>query len=110
MDLYGLVVRMELLEGHENDFDALVSETLGAVKRSEPGTLCYLAHVVEGSARSRVLFELYRDETAFEAHEHSPHVRRFLEERASHLAREPEVWRVTPEQGTVRAGLVQSFG
>lgn len=109
MYLYGLVVRMELAEGHEAAFDALVFETLGHMKRSEPGTLCYLAHRVEGSPRSRMLFELYSDQEAFEAHEQSPHVRRFLEERAAHLEREPQVWHITPGPGMVRAALAQSF-
>jgi quinol monooxygenase YgiN len=99
ISMYGLVVRFELRHGHEAAFDALVDETLGVVERAEPGTLLYVVHRVEGSPSSRVFVELYGDEAAFEAHEHSPHVRRFLRERAAHLASEPKLWRVTPGPG-----------
>jgi quinol monooxygenase YgiN len=36
---------------------------------------------VEGEPRQRIFYELYRNRAAFEAHEQSPHTRRFLAER-----------------------------
>lgn len=100
--LYGLVVRFELRDGHEDAFDALTSETLASIRLAEPGTLAYVVHRDALDARLRVFYELYRDEAAFEAHEQAPHIRRFLAERKGHLAREPEVWRVAPTVGVVR--------
>jgi quinol monooxygenase YgiN len=100
--LYGLVVRFELLDGHEQDFDALAAETLRCVRSAEPGTLVYLTHTESGSATVRVFYELYRDRDAFEAHEAMPHVRRFLAERSGHLRADPEVRRVDPLGGLVR--------
>jgi quinol monooxygenase YgiN len=100
---YGLVVRFELLEGHEDAFDALAEETTAAIRSSEPGTPVYLTHREAGSSGVRVFYELCRDEAAFKAHEESKHVRRFLAERAQHLRGEPLVWRVSSLAGVVRA-------
>lgn len=36
---YGLVVRFELLDDHEDDFDSLTGETLVSTRSSEPGAL-----------------------------------------------------------------------
>ncbi len=36
---YGLVVQFELIDGHEEAFDALTAETLAAIRTTEPGTL-----------------------------------------------------------------------
>jgi quinol monooxygenase YgiN len=104
-DGYGLVVRFDLLDGHEDAFDALTAETLRAIRAEEPDTLIYLTHREAGSSNVRVFYELYRDVGAFEAHEAGAHVRRFLFERTAHLRREPEVWRVAPSAGVVREGL-----
>jgi quinol monooxygenase YgiN len=83
--VFGLVVRFELAQGHEEAFDRLVSETIQKMETNEPRTLVYLAHSLPGSARARLFYELYSDESAFDAHERSPHVRRFLAERSNHL-------------------------
>lgn len=102
---YGLLVRFDVIEGHEEAFDALTAETLRAIRVDEPGTLIYLAHLDAGSPSVRVFYELYRDVAAFEAHEATSHVRRFLSERTAHLRGEPEVWRVAPKAGVIREGV-----
>jgi len=101
---YGLVVRFEVLAGHEEAFDALTAETVARIRSEEPGTLVYLTHREPGSSSVRVFYELYRDVAAFDAHETSEHVQRFLRERAAHLQSEPLVWRVAPQAGVVRGG------
>jgi hypothetical protein len=40
--VFGLVVRFELLEGHEEAFDGLVAETLPEIRAKEPGTCLYV--------------------------------------------------------------------
>jgi quinol monooxygenase YgiN len=102
---YALVVRFELLPGHEAAFDELVAETLELIAVEEPGTLAYVSHVAADSVSVRVFYELYRDRAAFEAHEATPHVRRFLAERAQHLRTDPQVWFVSPVSGLVREGI-----
>jgi quinol monooxygenase YgiN len=66
---------------HETLFDALVADTAAAIRGSEPGTLVYACHHVDGEPQQRIFYELCRDRTAFDAHEQSPHTRRFLAER-----------------------------
>lgn len=102
-DRYGLVVRFELLDGHDEAFDALTAETVAMIRAEEPGTLSYIAHREPGSPGIRVFYELYRDEAAFEAHERGAHVRQFLADRGQHLRGDPEVWRVRPYGGVIRA-------
>jgi quinol monooxygenase YgiN len=77
----GLVVRFILRPGNEEAFDDLVSTTVAAIDRHEPGTLLYVTHAVEDEPRTRIFYELYRDRAAFEAHERQEHVRHFLAER-----------------------------
>lgn len=87
--MYGLVVRFELLAGHEQAFDELVEVTLDEIERAEPGTLLYVSHRVPGAPDVRLFYELYADRDAFEVHEATPHVRRFLAAREAHLGRDP---------------------
>lgn len=100
---YGLVVRFKVRDGHREAFDGLIDETLAAIQSSEPGTLAYIVHQDEASNNVRMFYELYRDREAFEEHQRMPHVQRFLALRVDHLNAEPEVWRVTPTVGVVRA-------
>jgi quinol monooxygenase YgiN len=74
-------VRFTVRPGAETEFDRLVAETAAGIRASEPGTLIYACHHVEGELRQRIFYELYRDRAAFEAHEESAHTRRFLAER-----------------------------
>lgn len=83
---FGLVVRFELVPGHEEDFDALTARTLAEIRRHEPGTLVYTTHRVADSPTSRVFYELYADRAAFDAHEATDHTRAFLTEREQHVA------------------------
>ncbi|MEO7836177.1 MAG: antibiotic biosynthesis monooxygenase [Acidimicrobiales bacterium] len=100
--MYGLVVRFELLEGHEEAFDALALRTLRSIEAEEPRTAVYLSHRLHESPGVRVFYELYDDIDAFDAHERAVHVQRFLEERGQHLRGDPEVWVAEPTGGFVR--------
>lgn len=85
--MFGLVVRFDLKDQAAAEaFDALVAETAEGIKSSEPGTLLYAVNRVEGAPLSRVFYEVYADQAAFEAHETTPHVKRFLAERERYLA------------------------
>lgn len=75
---FGLSVRFTLKEGAAEAFDALVAETLAGIRASEPGTLVYVNHLVEGQPDQRIFYELYRDRAAFDEHERQPHTRKFL--------------------------------
>jgi len=71
-------------------FDTLVAETLEGI-RGEPGTLVYTVHTPVGEPLTRVFYELYASEQAFQEHENEPHTERMLRERKPYLAGPPEV-------------------
>ncbi|MEU6036886.1 antibiotic biosynthesis monooxygenase [Actinomadura sp. NPDC047616] len=85
-ELFGLVVRFTLKPGAGASFDRLVETTAEQIKTSEPGTLIYTCHRVDGQPDQRIFYELYADRAAFDAHEAQPHVIRFLAERAQYIA------------------------
>jgi quinol monooxygenase YgiN len=89
--MFGLVVRFNLKSGSGPDFDKLTEETVIGIRAAEPGTLVYACHEVEDDPDARVFYELYRDRSAFDAHEQQPHVRRFLAEREQSMAAAPRV-------------------
>src|ERR1700754_5333849 len=70
---FGLSVRFTLKEGAAAAFDALVAETLVGIKASEPGTLVYVNHTVDGDPNQRIFYELYQNRAAFDTHEQQPH-------------------------------------
>jgi len=85
MNGLALVVRHILRAGHEEAFDALTSHTLEAISVLEPGTYVYAVHTVAEQPLRRIFYELYRDRSAFEAHEAYPHMQKFLAERLAHI-------------------------
>jgi quinol monooxygenase YgiN len=91
--MFGLCVRFTCKdEAAAEAYDRLVAETIEAIKTNEPGTLVYASHTVEGQPLQRIFYELYRDRAAFEAHEASPHTRRYLEARGQYLASTEVDW------------------
>jgi quinol monooxygenase YgiN len=91
--MFGLFARFTCKdEASAESYDRLVAETIEAIKASEPGTLVYASHRVEGQPLQRVFYELYQDRAAFEAHEAAPHTARYLAERDQHLASTEVDW------------------
>jgi quinol monooxygenase YgiN len=85
--VFVIVVRFDLLdESAAVAFDALTAEALPSIVDTEPGTLVYAVHRVEGEALSRVFYEVYADRDAHLAHEANPPTRRFLDQMQPHLS------------------------
>jgi quinol monooxygenase YgiN len=85
--MFGLCVRFTCKDQASAEaYDRLVAETAEGIRASEPGTLVYACHLVEGQPLQRIFYELYRDRRAFEAHEAAPHTRRYLDRRDQYLA------------------------
>ncbi len=78
---FGLVVRFTVQPGAEDAFDALTARTVAKIRATEPGTLVYNCHHVNGAPRQRIFYELYRDRAAFDTHQQQDHIRVFLAER-----------------------------
>ena len=80
--MYALVVRFDIRdETAAQQFDLLTEEAVRMIKEREPGTLVYATHAVEGAPLSRLFYEVYRDEDAFQAHETAEHVISFHERK-----------------------------
>lgn len=84
--MFGLVVRFEVRQDAQDDFDQLVAEFVPKIGTKEPGTLLYLCHRVQGAPGARVFYELYRNDEAFQAHEVAPHVKDFHARRKPMMA------------------------
>ena len=102
--MFGLVVRFYLKdEAAAAGFDELVAETAPGIRESEPGTVVYVSHTVEGEPLQRIFYELYADRAAFEAHEQQAHTVRFLGQRQQYLTGH-DVDFITPVVGKGIAG------
>jgi quinol monooxygenase YgiN len=99
--MIGLFVRFDLRDGQAAArFDELTAAAVAAIAAGEPGTLVYATHAVRDEPLARVIYEVYADEAAFQAHEHAPHVVDFHARKNPLLIREPRVEFFTPGPGT----------
>jgi quinol monooxygenase YgiN len=88
----GLVVRFDLVDDESAArFDELTEEAVAQITAKEPGTLTYVTHEIRGAPLSRLFYEVYADEAAFQAHEQAEHVIDFHARKAPLLAGEPLV-------------------
>jgi autoinducer 2-degrading protein len=71
--MFSLVVQMEVRPGRREEFLAGMSANADASVRDEPGCLRFDICSVEGDENRFLLYELYRDAAAFEAHKASSH-------------------------------------
>jgi quinol monooxygenase YgiN len=93
----GLFVRFDLRDGESvKRFDELTADVVAAIDAEEPGTLVYATHAVRGEPLSRVFYELYADESAFQGHERAQHVVDFHARKDPLLAGQPRVEFFTP--------------
>lgn len=77
MDGLVILVEFDLNPGASQDFLRLVTENAAASVRDEPGCRRFDVLVPEGSEAPVVLYEIYDDAAAFDAHLRTPHYRAF---------------------------------
>lgn len=89
---FAITVAFELERGAFPAFLELVTENARQSVEAEPDCLRFdvLTPVDAGSGEQVLLYEIYRDEAAFDAHLASPHFRRF-DERTRDLVRRKTV-------------------
>src|ERR1700760_2581662 len=91
--MFGLCVRFTCKDRASAEaYDRLVAETVAGIKASEPGTLVYACHLVEGQPLQRIFYELYRARAPWEPHEPAPPPRHYLDQRDQYLARTEVDW------------------
>jgi quinol monooxygenase YgiN len=83
--LYGQIAIYTLIDGQADEFDRLAQAVVERVKALEPGTLAYIVHGVPSAPMQRILYEVYRDEAAFEEHGQQPYIQDFEEERKPYI-------------------------
>ena len=94
MSGFVIMVDFRLKPGAKSAFRRLIDDNARASCRNEPG--CRRFDVMEspGEADRIVLYEIYDDEKAFEAHQQTPHFKKYLAEAVPLLAaRERQVWK-----------------
>lgn len=79
MDGYAIMVRFDLKPGTRARFEALVRENAAASVRDEPGCRRFDVLRPRDGADRVVLYEIYDDRAAFEAHLETPHFASFRE-------------------------------
>ena len=75
---YTLVVDFEVKEGTADQVLALVSENARNSVEKEPGCLQFDVMQAQDNPNRIMLFEVYADEAAFQAHGKSAHIQEFL--------------------------------
>ncbi len=71
--MFSLMVQLEVRPEDRDEFLAAVTTNAAASVRDEPGCHRFDVCAVEGDDTRFVLYELYADAAAFEAHRQAPH-------------------------------------
>ena len=85
--LFVIFVDFQLKPGTEKQFRALIDANADASVRDEPGCLQFDVLEPEGEAGRVLLYEIYRDRAAFEAHLKTGHFRIFNDASADMILR-----------------------
>ncbi len=83
--LFGQIAIYTLLEDRVDEFERLSERLVAQVRANEPDTLVYILHAVPSAPMQRILYEVYRDRAAFEAHKRQPYVTMFDAERRPYV-------------------------
>jgi quinol monooxygenase YgiN len=75
--LYGQIAIYTLLEAGAAEFDRLSADVLTKVRTGEPNTLVYVVHQVPSAPLQRILYQVYRDRTAYDEHLRQPYITDF---------------------------------
>lgn len=87
----GLIVRLDVRPGKENELAAFLTDALPLVE-NEPQTVAWLA--VRTSASSFAIVDVFADESGRQAHLEGPVAAALTEKAAELLAEAPEIERV----------------
>jgi quinol monooxygenase YgiN len=79
-----ILARFKMQPDKEDEALAAVRKMAEAVEANEPGALVYVMHRCVAQPSEIIVFEVYKDEPAFEAHRRTPHIEE-LTARFSHL-------------------------
>ena len=78
---YVLAVNWTAKEGHEAEIHEILG-ILGDASRQEPGVITYTTHVDPDNPREFFIYEKYYDVSGLEAHQETPHFKKYVLEKA----------------------------
>jgi quinol monooxygenase YgiN len=78
MSGFVLAVKLKVKRDAVDKFMAAVQENGKAARETEPGCRTFDILVDPQDPTSVMLYEVYKDETAFEAHQQTPHFKKYL--------------------------------
>ena len=79
MSGFALVVKLRIKSDSIDKFMAAVQENGKAARETEPGCRTFDILVDPNDPASAMLYEVYDDETAFEAHQKTAHFKKYLD-------------------------------
>ena len=79
--LFGQIAIYTLIEDRVEEFDLLTERVVDQVRSREPDTLVFIVHAVPSAPMQRILYEVYRDRTAYQRHTEQPYVKQFEADR-----------------------------
>ena len=87
----GIVARLKIQEGKNEEFEAIFSELQAAVKANEPGCNFYQCHRARGDDTTYIVLEQYADQAAQEAHGASDHFKSIGAKLGGVMAGRPDI-------------------
>jgi quinol monooxygenase YgiN len=79
--LFGQIAIYTLIEDRVDEFDQLTERVVDQVRSREPDTLVFIVHAVPSAPMQRILYEVYRDRSAYQRHNEQPYVKQFEADR-----------------------------
>lgn len=87
----GIVARLKIQEGKNEEFEQIFSELAAAVKSNESGNNFYALHRSRDDNTSYVVLEQYEDQAALDAHGQSDHFKTIGAKMGAFMAGRPEI-------------------
>jgi quinol monooxygenase YgiN len=84
-EFFGQIAIYTLLEDQVEGFDRLTRQVVRQVRAHEPDTLVYIVHAVPSAPMQRILYEVYSDRAAHEAHKRQPYIVAFEADRRPYV-------------------------
>ena len=90
--MFTLVVRLKAIKGKEKDIERLMREATEKVRQNEKDTLMYETHLKIGDPTEILLYERYKDRSAWEVtHASKPYIKELLKELPKYIEGDLEV-------------------
>lgn len=90
----GIIARLKIQAGKNEEFERIFSELQAAVRAGEPGNNFYACHRTD-DATAYVVMEQYKDEAALDAHRNSDHFKTIGAKLGGVMGGRPEIETVT---------------